>query len=292
MRSFPGSDLSVAISSTTFPRAIRDSGQSARSSVYQAGSADQTSAPLTVRALSADMAIGVTPSTKREAIGRKLSYRVQITNKGPDPAQTVSVANELPSRVKLVSVGSGAHCSGKTRITCSLGEMAPGSVQQIRLTVRARHAGTVEDIAQVTASSPTDPNLANNRAKATVEIIGKPSVRIIPIGVVCPTAGAPAEISVTGRARAGVRKVVIQLDGRTVNTYTSGRKRRNRVFIHASVSVSRLSAGQTYTVTAVLTDKLGQTARVHATLRMCSGVASESLAEGSAKRYLMDVSSS
>jgi uncharacterized repeat protein (TIGR01451 family) len=222
----------------------------------------------------ADVGITVTASTKRSPVGRKFSYVLKVTNSGPDAAQSVKVTDQLPKKVKLVSVGKGASCSGKAKISCSLGNMAPNASTEIRLTVKGRRTGKAQDKAQVTDASPADPNTANNSAKATVHIFGKPSVTIAPIGVVCPAPGSPAQVTVTGKAPAGVKKLVVQLSGQTIKTYSATGKPRGTVVIQAPVSGSGLVAGHSYTVSAVITDTLGQRADDKATLTMCSGVPS------------------
>jgi uncharacterized repeat protein (TIGR01451 family)/CSLREA domain-containing protein len=224
---------------------------------------------------SADVGIHVSRSTKRVTVGHKFSYTLHVTNHGPDTANSVRVTDHLPKNVTLVSIGNGKHCKGKQTITCSLGNMALGAVDKIKLTVKGTRPGKAKDKAHVTDSSPTDPNLANNHSSATVEIVAGPSVRIAPIGVICPTPGSPAQIAVTGRAPAGVRTVVVQLNGHKLTTFSSaGNLRKKTVLIHAPVTGAGLVAGHTYTVTAILTDKLGQTAHATAKLTMCSGAPS------------------
>jgi hypothetical protein len=150
--------------------------------------------------------------------------------------------------------------------------MAAGALHKIKLTVRVGHGGTLVDKAQVAAASPTDPYLANNHSKAKVTVVSKPAISIEPIGVVCPTTGAPAEITVIGKAGDGVRKVVIAVGAQTIETYTVHGKRTS-VLVRGSVS-GGLAAGQSYPVIAVLTDRDGHTARASATLQMCSGAPS------------------
>jgi uncharacterized repeat protein (TIGR01451 family) len=269
----PGSAATVTIVLTgTSAGTLTLTGVANMSDPEPSPAANTATVQITVIGFSADMAVRVTPSRTTVAAGQTFSYLLRVTNRGPDSAQKVKLTDELPGGVRLVSVAKKWHCHGKQKITCALGNMASGAVRKIRLTVRVSRGGKLVDKAQVAAASPADPYLANNHSKATVKVVSKPSVSIEPIGVVCPTAGAPAEITVIGKAGDGVRKVVIALGGQTIKTYTVHGKRTS-VLVRASVA-GGLAAGQSYPVTAVLTDKGGQTARASATLQMCSGVPS------------------
>ncbi len=85
---------------------------------------------------SADLSITSTDSPDPVQTGQELTYTLAALNAGPNTAQGVTLRDELPAGVELVSVSPG--CSEAARVvTCDLGSLASGAAPlQRQITVR------------------------------------------------------------------------------------------------------------------------------------------------------------
>jgi uncharacterized repeat protein (TIGR01451 family) len=120
--------------------------------------------------------------------GEVLTYTVFVDNLGPSEtlAGDVVLADELTASgvfdilsidptvggrvAACVPAGPVSGVSGRQSIRCALGEslqLFPAERWEIRLTVRANQTQSINNVADVSVTSATDPNSANNRA--TVE---------------------------------------------------------------------------------------------------------------------------
>ena len=118
----------------------------------------------------------------------RLTYRVTVSNQGPDPATDVNVTDTLNGEVELVSVATtGGTCSNTLPLTCSLGRLAPGESVEITVVVGLVQSGRLANTAS--ASSPeTDPDPVNNSDDALANV-------------------APARTTVKLRKVASVKKI-------------------------------------------------------------------------------------
>jgi len=124
----------------------------------------QPSAPIT------DVAITKTPNHRDFQVGDVIVYTLVVKNNGPDPAENVMLAENLPPQISLISVTpSTGTCSAGAAITCSFGTLAVNATVTITLEARAIATGTAVNTATVTTSTP-ETTTANNRATATVII--------------------------------------------------------------------------------------------------------------------------
>jgi uncharacterized repeat protein (TIGR01451 family) len=127
----------------------------------------------------------VTPRAAR--VGEVVTYTLEVTNLGPDPATDVVVedipATDEPNTVAeilSVSASNGGTCTPSRPVVCSLGDVAAGETVTIEIEVRPRITGLLRNVAQV--SSPvSDPNESNNAA-ATGLLAGR---------IVQPPSGGP-----------------------------------------------------------------------------------------------------
>jgi uncharacterized repeat protein (TIGR01451 family) len=115
---------------------------------------------------SADLSITKTDSPDPVHIGQKLTYTIVVTNNGPDGATGVTLQDDFPKTTGFGSVSStqGSCSRSKTRVTCILGTMASGSTATVTLVVKPTQKGTITNTVTVSATSPADPNTANNTA--------------------------------------------------------------------------------------------------------------------------------
>jgi uncharacterized repeat protein (TIGR01451 family) len=99
-----------------------------------------------------------------------------VVNNGPNDAKTVTVTDNLPATVSLVSCASaaGGVCTNNgNSVSVSYPVLANGASDTITLTVAASNTApdnsTIANTASVQAATP-DPNTANNSATSTTTL--------------------------------------------------------------------------------------------------------------------------
>jgi uncharacterized repeat protein (TIGR01451 family) len=119
----------------------------------------------------ADVSILKTGPSGRQPTGRDMTYTISVSNSGPDPADGVIVTDTLPVSVTFVSAtpsqGSCLHDSGV--VTCDLGTLGSGGSATIAIVVKPTQAGTITNLASVTATTG-DPVGANNTSSVDTSI--------------------------------------------------------------------------------------------------------------------------
>jgi uncharacterized protein DUF11 len=129
-------------------------------------------------AVSADLRLRLKPRPKHLQAGRKLTFLMTVSNRGPSEATGVVVKGTVPALAKKVSgpkVNGKRACKlakakkGKRQLTCRLGNLAAGKAKKLRIVVRPRHAGNLRVRARV-RSGVADPNLKDNKARATAKV--------------------------------------------------------------------------------------------------------------------------
>lgn len=117
-------------------------------------------------------------------VGANLTYTIGVENLGPAPATGVTVTDNLPRGVDLVSAtGPAGPCAAQAgKVTCGIGLLNPvgvkyGGVQaQVTIVVVPRVAGTIRNTATVKGDQK-DPANANNKATATTRVLGAAGCR-------------------------------------------------------------------------------------------------------------------
>lgn len=131
-----------------------------------------TASPTATSIPQADLVINKSASVDPVLAGANLTYILDITNNGPAAATGVTVTDNLPPAVNLVSAASSqGGCTGTGTLTCTLGDISPGGAASITVVVNvpAGAAGTLANSATVSAGQ-ADPNPANNTATAVTTI--------------------------------------------------------------------------------------------------------------------------
>jgi uncharacterized repeat protein (TIGR01451 family) len=122
----------------------------------------------------ADLAVTKTDSPDPVHIGQVLTYTIRVTNNGASTANGVTLTDNLPKGAGYVSTTTTqGTCTAKPErrlVNCALGTMGNGATATITITVKPTSKGTITNTASVTATSPSDPNTANNRATATTTV--------------------------------------------------------------------------------------------------------------------------
>jgi uncharacterized repeat protein (TIGR01451 family)/CSLREA domain-containing protein len=157
-------------------------------------------------AISADLAVTLAATPAQLKLGEPITYTATVTNKGPNPATGVSLANALPAGATLVSAkASSGSCTTTGAIVCSLGTLADQAKATVTVVATATKAGTLSDSVSVKALQ-IDPDATTNSARADV-LVSAPQTQV------AGASGFRARVaSIRGRrvkGRARVRVVLI-----------------------------------------------------------------------------------
>jgi uncharacterized repeat protein (TIGR01451 family) len=103
-------------------------------------------------------------------VGNQLTYRITVSNLGPDPATDVNLTDTFDGPVELISVDTDrGSCTATLPFTCSLGQLNVGETAEITVEVRLLQTGKLTNTA--TANSPeTDPDPSNNTDDAIANV--------------------------------------------------------------------------------------------------------------------------
>lgn len=134
-------------------------------------------------------------------VGGQLTYTVGVENLGPTPATGVTVTDNLPNGVDLVSAsGPAGPCAVEGRkLTCAIGALAPvgvnygGSPASVTIVVVPRTSGTIRNTARVKGEQKDSVN-GNNKATATTRVLGAPTCR----GFTATISGTPGDDTLVG----------------------------------------------------------------------------------------------
>jgi uncharacterized repeat protein (TIGR01451 family) len=133
--------------------------------------ADDTarSATAVARAPQADLAVAKTAPAVA-SVGSTVTYRLTVTNNGPDDAQGVTLSESVPAGLAFVS--ATAPC--QAGFDCALGTLNAGASRSVDVTfsIPASYAGPslIVNTASVTATT-ADPAPGNNAANAITSLV-------------------------------------------------------------------------------------------------------------------------
>lgn len=129
---------------------------------------------ISFQAATSNLAITKVGAPNPVITGTNVTYTINVTNNGPDAAQSVTVVDNLPASVSFVSCavvgGTGGACSGAgNNRTVTFTSLAANAVATITLVANVSCAladGTMISNSASVSSLATDPNLANNSVTA------------------------------------------------------------------------------------------------------------------------------
>jgi uncharacterized repeat protein (TIGR01451 family) len=123
----------------------------------------------------ADLAVSKAAAAATVAVGNTLTYRITVTNHGPDAAARVVVNDKLASGLTLLSAHTRVGgCEAGLVVSCHLGLIQPGARVTVIVRVRVdRRPGRVSNRA-VVGTSTFDPVLRNNVSHAAVRVTPPP----------------------------------------------------------------------------------------------------------------------
>jgi uncharacterized repeat protein (TIGR01451 family) len=123
--------------------------------------------------IAAETDVGITKRDSNDPAptGRNLTYRLTVTNNGPDATPAVQVTDNLPSSVTFVSAtpSQGTCDQSGTVVTCQLGALGSGDTATVDIVVKPTQAGQITNNASVDTRTP-DSATANNVASETTTI--------------------------------------------------------------------------------------------------------------------------
>jgi uncharacterized repeat protein (TIGR01451 family) len=114
----------------------------------------------------ADLAVTldrVNPASGDATVGQPFSYRMVVTNAGPDAAEAVSVTQALPAGLAFVSTTGGIHDSATSRFLLPIGTLAAGQSVEVTVTFRPTQSGML-DLDAVAITSTAESSTVNNSA--------------------------------------------------------------------------------------------------------------------------------
>jgi YVTN family beta-propeller protein len=113
-------------------------------------------------ATGADISVGVSAQFLN-ILSPALQFTLTATNNGPDPVSSATLTASIPAGVTATNLSSGCTQSGAS-IACTFGAIAIGASAQksFSLPTALLTIGTVGVTATRTASTPSDPNPAND----------------------------------------------------------------------------------------------------------------------------------
>ena len=209
-------------------------------------------------------AIGVSPQADLElakraapspaSAGERLTFTVDVANRGPSVARDVTVSDPLPAELTALQLaGDDCTLAGQT-VTCAYGDLAPGATRSFQVSglVPAGFSGTLSNAATV-ASTTTDPDPSDNRAAVDVPVTRTADVaiakRVEPATV---TAGGPVTYTLQIENRGpGVADAVTVADAvpATVQIATVTPAACTRTLQDVACAFGALAPGATRTVT-------------------------------------------
>ena len=183
----------------TFTKQITGTGGTSHVNVVTATGTDEAGNPVSD---SDDAKVDITPrlidlvivkeATSPTPLNGIVKYSLTVTNKGPDAATNVQLADPAPSGITYLTANpSQGTCNlSPALITCSLGSIAPGQTVTIAITGRATAVGSHTNTATVTGGGGRETNPADNVDSAVTIVpapLKPPTVKPEPKPEVCLT---------------------------------------------------------------------------------------------------------
>jgi len=182
--------------------------------------------------VTANLQIKKSDSPDPVRVGQQLTYTIAVEDLGPSPATGVTVTDNLPKTVDLVSAtGPAGACAVQGgKVTCPIGAVKPigvnygGAAATVTIVVVPRSSGTISNTATVKGDQK-DPVSANNKATATTRVLAAVSCHGVPATIV-GTAGDDELIGTPGPdviAALGGNDRIVSEAGRDLICAGSGR---------------------------------------------------------------------
>jgi uncharacterized repeat protein (TIGR01451 family) len=134
--------------------------------------ADSDDARVEITARLIDLVL-VKEATSPTPLDGIVDYTLTVTNRGPNDATNVQVADPAPAGIAYLTASSSRGTCNvvPALVTCSLGTVAKGESVTIRLTARATAAGRHVNVATVTGGGGRETNPADNVDDAVTIVV-------------------------------------------------------------------------------------------------------------------------
>jgi uncharacterized repeat protein (TIGR01451 family) len=111
-------------------------------------------------------------------VGNELTYTVSVVNGGPGTAADVTITDDLPAGMGLISATSsqGAGCSGMDPVVCDVGDVGSGAMVTVTMVVTPTATGVTYNTAEV-AGSDLFENPVSDSGGVLVEVVD-PAIEI------------------------------------------------------------------------------------------------------------------
>ncbi len=120
----------------------------------------------------ADLAVTKTAAAPTVESGQVASFHITVSNRGPDDAESVELIDQPRSPATVVSVHTDTgSCRTGSPIVCELGTLKPGAKVQITVGLRLTMPPVTFTNRAVVGSATYDPNMRNNAAAASVDVV-------------------------------------------------------------------------------------------------------------------------
>ncbi|HVS99593.1 MAG TPA: DUF11 domain-containing protein [Solirubrobacterales bacterium] len=129
----------------------------------------------------ADLAVVKHVDRATAKVGGRLTYTLRVTNRGPDDAIGVRLADSWTLGLRVVSVHpSQGSCGKGAPLQCSLGQIESGAQATVTVVAIAKRAGRLKNTA-VVASAARDPDQSNDSstAESVIEAPRKPPPPVV-----------------------------------------------------------------------------------------------------------------
>jgi uncharacterized repeat protein (TIGR01451 family) len=168
---------------------------------------------------SSDLALSGSTSSTTPGVGTHVTLTTQVSNQGPSAASGVKVLFAAAGPLGYVSdTGGGAFNLGTA--TWTVASLASGATATLQIVLSIGGTGPITVFAQTTASTPLDPNPANDRITLSMQPQSQADVSLTKTGAPDPVlAGAPITYTLTvGNAGPDTATVLVVTDTLPVGT--------------------------------------------------------------------------
>jgi uncharacterized repeat protein (TIGR01451 family) len=146
----------------------------------------------------ADLSIAQSLSTSTPNVGDTVQLTIIVNNLGRLDATAATVNDLLPTGLQLTGVAATQGTYSSATGIWAVGPLANGRVAQLSLTAKATAVGSLVNTATITASTPHDPNAANNVSTASLIVAAAADLSIAQTAsTVTPVVGANFQLAVT-----------------------------------------------------------------------------------------------
>ncbi|CAM5644882.1 hypothetical protein SMICM304S_01866 [Streptomyces microflavus] len=122
----------------------------------------------------ADLTVTKAADATTVTVGQTVTYRITVSNTGPNPATGVSVNDPLPGGLTFLSAYGTQGGYDPTTGHWAVGDLADGATATLVLRAKATRPGPIANTATVTGQEK-DPDVTNNTDTVTVCVERAPS---------------------------------------------------------------------------------------------------------------------